>query len=281
VEVCRSIAAIRQAVAGFRAAGAGVGLVPTMGALHAGHMALVARARAEADRVVATIFVNPTQFGDPADLDAYPRTEAADRDMLAAAGVDAVFIPEAGEIYPPGDETVVETTRLARILHGQVRPGHFRGVTTVVARLFNIVGPDVACFGEKDYQQLQVIRRMVRDLHMPVRVVGVPTVRATDGLALSSRNVRLSAADRAAAPVLARALDAAGAAVRSGTTAEALDDLVRALIAAEPRAVLRGVDIVAPETLVPLTGPITGPAAILLSAEFGGVLLIDQREVAP
>mgnify|MGYP000477338560 CR=1 FL=1 len=281
MEVCRSIAAIRQAVAGFRAAGAGVGLVPTMGALHAGHMALVARARAEADRVVATIFVNPTQFGDPADLDAYPRTEAADRDMLAAAGVDAVFIPEAGEIYPPGDETVVETTRLARILHGQVRPGHFRGVTTVVARLFNIVGPDVACFGEKDYQQLQVIRRMVRDLHMPVRVVGVPTVRATDGLALSSRNVRLSAADRAAAPVLARALDAAGAAVRSGTTAEALDDLVRALIAAEPRAVLRGVDIVAPETLVPLTGPITGPAAILLSAEFGGVLLIDQREVAP
>ncbi len=281
VQVVRTIAAIRGAVAGFRAEAARVALVPTMGALHAGHMALVARARAEVDRVVATIFVNPTQFGDPADLAAYPRTEAADLAMLAQAGVDAVFIPEAAEVYPDGDETIVETTRLANVLHGQVRPGHFRGVTTVVARLFNIVGPDVAVFGEKDFQQLQVIRRMVRDLHMPVRIIGVPTVRAPDGLALSSRNARLSPEDRAAAPVLARALDEAEAAVRAGTTAQALADTIRARIATEPRATLRGLDIVAPETLVPLTGAITGPVAILLSAEFGGVLLIDQREVAP
>jgi pantoate--beta-alanine ligase len=283
MQICRTVSDIRAAVAGFRAEGAGVGLVPTMGALHAGHMALVSAARAAHDRVVATIFVNPAQFGQAADLDTYPRTEARDLEQLDTAGVDAVLIPEVAEIYPAGDETVVETTRLANILHGAVRPGHFRGVTTVVAKLFNICQPDAAYFGEKDYQQLHVIRRMVRDLHMPVTIRGVPTVRDTDGLALSSRNARLSRADRAAAPVLARALDAAQAS--GAATAEALDQVIRNTLATEPRATLTGLDIVRLPDFTPATGPLTGPVGIMISAEFGRgdgtVLLIDQREVHP
>jgi len=283
MQTCRTVSDIRATVAGFRAAGAGVGLVPTMGALHDGHMALVSAARAAHDRVVATIFVNPSQFGQAADLANYPRTEARDLELLDAAGVDAVLIPEVAEIYPEGDETVVETTRLANILHGAVRPGHFRGVTTVVAKLFNICQPDAAYFGEKDYQQLHVIRRMVRDLHMPVKVRGVPTVRDTDGLALSSRNTRLTPEDRTAAPILSRALDAAqhgGAA-----TAEDLARIIRDRIADEPRATLEGLDIVRLPDFTPATGPLTGPVGIMISAEFGSgdnrVLLIDQREVRP
>jgi pantoate--beta-alanine ligase len=283
MQTCRTVSDIRATVAGFRAAGAGVGLVPTMGALHDGHMALVSAARAAHDRVVATIFVNPSQFGQAADLANYPRTEARDLELLDAAGVDAVLIPEVAEIYPEGDETVVETTRLANILHGAVRPGHFRGVTTVVAKLFNICQPDAAYFGEKDYQQLHVIRRMVRDLHMPVAIRGVPTVRDTDGLALSSRNARLSRADRVAAPVLSRALDAAQ--VSGAATAEALDQVVRDTLATEPRATLRGLDIVRLPDFTPATGPLTGPVGIMISAEFGrgddAVLLIDQREIHP
>ena len=196
MKVCRTIAEYRSEIAHRRAAGDSIGLVPTMGALHAGHMALVARARAENDCVVATIFVNPTQFGNPADLAGYPRTEAQDIDMLAAAGVDAVLIPEVTEIYPEGEETVVETTRLAGILHGQVRPGHFRGVATVVTKLFNIAGPDRAYFGEKDYQQLQVVRRLATDLDLKAQIIGCPTIREEDGLAMSSRNLRLDATAR-------------------------------------------------------------------------------------
>ncbi|WP_412506367.1 pantoate--beta-alanine ligase [Roseovarius sp. SYSU LYC5161] len=283
MQICRTVSDIRAAVARFRAGGAGVGLVTTMGALHDGHMALVSEARAAHDRVVATIFINPTQFGEAADLANYPRTEAEDLARLEAAGVDAVLIPEAAEIYPEGDETVVETTRLANMLHGAVRPGHFRGVTTVVAKLFNICQPDAAYFGEKDYQQLHVIKRMVRDLHMPVKVRGVPTVRDTDGLALSSRNTRLTPEDRTAAPILSRALDAAqhgGAA-----TAEDLARIIRDRIADEPRATLEGLDIVRLPDFTPATGPLTGPVGIMISAEFGSgdnrVLLIDQREVRP
>jgi pantoate--beta-alanine ligase len=283
MQICRIVSDIRAAVARFRAGGAGVGLVTTMGALHDGHMALVSEARAAHDRVVATIFINPTQFGEAADLANYPRTEAEDLARLEAAGVDAVLIPEAAEIYPEGDETVVETTRLANMLHGAVRPGHFRGVTTVVAKLFNICQPDAAYFGEKDYQQLHVIKRMVRDLHMHVKVRGVPTVRDTDGLALSSRNTRLTPEDRTAAPILSRALDAAqhgGAA-----TAEDLARVIRDRIADEPRATLEGLDIVRLPDFTPATGPLTGPVGIMISAEFGSgdnrVLLIDQREVRP
>jgi pantoate--beta-alanine ligase len=192
--------------------------------------------------------------------------------------VDALFLPEVSVIYPPGDETIVETTQLANMLHGKVRPGHFRGVATVVARLFNIVLPDTAFFGEKDYQQLQVIRRMVRDLHFPVTIEGVPTVREADGLAMSSRNVRLTPEDRAAAVVLNKALSMAGEAISNGTTAEELAQYLRTFIKAEPRATLRGLDIVAANSLQALSGPLTGTVAVLLSAEFGSVLLIDQRE---
>lgn len=281
MQVCQTVAEIRAEVARYRTAQERVALVPTMGFLHEGHMALVAAARKAGDRVVVWIFVNPTQFENASDLEAYPRDMARDLSMLADAGVDAVFAPEASEIYPEGAETIVETTRMANILHGSVRPGHFRGVTTVVAKFFNIITPDAAMFGEKDYQQLQVIRRMVRDLHLPIEIIGVPTVREPDGLAMSSRNVRLTPGDRAAAVVLSRALDAAEALAAQGTTHAALSDAITRTIAAEPRASLRGLDIVEAETLNDIAGPLTGPTAIMLSVQFGEVLLIDQRVVAP
>lgn len=280
MQICRTISDCRAAVAGLRQAGQTIAMVPTMGFLHAGHMSLVARAKANADRVVVSIFVNPSQFGHSADLATYPRNETRDLEMLRSAGVDLVFMPEVATIYPPGDETIVETTRLANMLHGQIRPGHFCGVATVVTRLFNIVQPDVAVFGEKDYQQLQVITRMVADLHMPVEIIGGPTVRETDGLAMSSRNVRLAPADRRAATVLSRALDAAQTAATSASV-EDLHSLISQMIATEPRATLQGLDIVAAETLHPISGPLSGPTAIMLSVAFGDILLIDQRVVTP
>ena len=281
MKICRTISDCRAAVAEFRKAGETVGMVPTMGFLHEGHLSLVKLAQSHTDRTVVSIFVNPTQFGESADLDAYPRDEDRDLALLEQAGVDIVFLPEVDTMYPPGDETVVETTRLANMLHGKVRPGHFRGVTTVVSRLFNIVQPDVACFGEKDYQQLQVIKRMVADLHMPVQIIGGKTVREADGLAMSSRNVRLSPEDRAAALVLSRSLDAAEQAARNDTTVSALDGLIRDTIGTESRAEIKGLDIVAAETLDPVSGPLTGPTAIVLSVAFGEILLLDQRVVAP
>ncbi|MBO9399901.1 pantoate--beta-alanine ligase [Shimia sp. R9_3] len=280
--ICRSVSECRQAIAGLRQNGQSVGMVPTMGYLHAGHMSLIKTAQAHADAIAVSIFVNPTQFGEAADLDAYPRDVERDLALLKEAGVAVVFLPEVETMYPSGDETIVETTRLANMLHGEVRPGHFRGVTTVVARLFNIVQPDVAVFGEKDYQQLQVIKRMVADLHMPVQIIGAPTVREADGLAMSSRNVRLSPEDRAAALVLSRALDAAEAVAAKGTgTVAELQAAIADTISAEPRAALKGLDIVAAETLNTLTGPLTGPTAIMISVAFGDILLIDQRVVTP
>ena len=273
--ICRRIAEFRAAIAGFRLERARVGLVTTMGALHAGHMALIAAARRDCGRVVATIFVNPTQFGNPKDLLTYPRSEKSDLAMLRAAGCDAVLIPQATEIYPEGDETIVETTRLSALYHGTVRPGHFRGVTTVVARLFNIAGADTAYFGQKDYQQLAVIRAMVRDLHIPIGIVGVPTVREPDGLAMSSRNVRLTPDDRAAAVVLNAALVVAETMAHEGATVDQITAAIRAKISAEPRASLKAVDIVDPLTF----GPPTRDLGIMISAQFGDVLLIDQREV--
>lgn len=283
MQICRTVADIRAAVALYRRDGASVGLVTTMGALHAGHMQLVAEAKGTHDKVIATIFVNPTQFGNPADLESYPRTEATDLAMLEAAGVSAVFIPPVSEIYPEGDETIVETTKLANMLHGLVRPGHFRGVATVVCKLFNIIQADAAYFGEKDYQQLQVIRRMVRDLHMPIRIFGVATVRDADGLAMSSRNVRLTPEDRAAAVCLSRALNAAEEVAAFGATVTEIETAIREVIAAEPRARLVAIDIVAAETLAPVRGVPTDDIAIMLSVAFGPeanpVLLIDQREI--
>ena len=223
--ICRSISEIRAAVKALRENGT-IGLVTTMGALHAGHMALVQAAVQDNDSVVATIFVNPTQFGNPDDLENYPRTEQEDLNALREAGTAAVFIPTKQEMYPKGDQTIVETTQLANVLHGQVRPGHFRGVATVVTKLFNIVGADSAYFGKKDYQQLAVIRRMVEDLHMNIRIKGIDTVREDDGLALSSRNVRLTAEHRAVAPIMNRALTDAESLLKSGATVEAAQSMI-------------------------------------------------------
>lgn len=284
MQVCRSKAAIRSTIAAFRATGAPVVLVPTMGFLHEGHLSLMrlGRERAGADgRVVASIFVNPTQFGPNEDFDSYPRDEARDFDLLRAEGVDAVFAPEATEVYSPNAQTIVETTELAKTLIGKLRPGHFRGVATVVTKLFNITRPDAAVFGQKDYQQLAVIRTMVRDLDMGIEIIGAPIKREADGLAMSSRNVRLTPQDRAAAPILARALDEAEAMAPTGITASRLRSHVRATLEAEPRARVQSVDIRDATTLETISGPLARPAVILLAVSFGKVFLIDNRVVHP
>lgn len=281
MQVIRTKAAMRVLSRSWRRGAARVALVPTMGYLHDGHLALVRTARARADRVVASIFVNPTQFGPTEDFAAYPRDEARDLALLRAEGVDAVFAPEAHEMYHPARQTVVEATDLSRILIGRLRPGHFRGVATVVAKLFHVVEPDCACFGEKDFQQLAVIRTMVRDLDMAVEIVGVPTLRESDGLAMSSRNVRLTPADRAAAPVLAQALSLAGTLLAEGATATQIVRGVRDAIDAEPRANVQSVDLRDAETLAPVLGRPKQPVVVLLAVRFGAVLLIDQRVIAP
>jgi pantoate--beta-alanine ligase len=272
---CLTKADLRDVVTGFRRAGETIGLVPTMGYLHEGHLTLVRAALASCDRVVATIFVNPTQFGPNEDLAKYPRDLPRDLALLKAAGVDAVFTPEPAEMYVEGAETIVETAKLSRVLIGRLRPGHFRGVATVVTKLFHLAQADRAFFGEKDFQQLAVIRRMVRDLDFPLEVVGVPTVREVDGLAMSSRNVRLTAADRAAAPVLHRALKH-GAGLKD---AARIVREVRAMIAAEPRAKVQSVDLRDAETLAPVRGRLTRPAVLLLAVKFGDVLLIDNKVI--
>ena len=285
MEICRTKSAIRSMVAKWRSAsGAPVVLVPTMGFLHDGHLSLMrlARARAGAEgRVVASIFVNPTQFGPGEDFDNYPREEARDLELLRGEGVDAVFMPDAAEVYDPQAQTIVETTELAKTLIGKLRPGHFRGVATVVTKLFNIIRPDAAVFGQKDYQQLAVIRTMVRDLDMSIEIIAGPIQREADGLAMSSRNVRLTPADRACASVLARALDQAEAMAPTGVTASRLRSHVRATLDAEPRARVQSVDIRDATSLATISGPLTRPAVILLAVSFGSVFLIDNRVVHP
>jgi pantoate--beta-alanine ligase len=207
VAICRSVPELRACVAGWRRAGDTLGLVPTMGALHDGHLALVRRAETENRRTIVTLFVNPTQFAPNEDLAAYPRDEAADRNKLAAFGVDLLFAPAVAEMYAPDAATTVTVARLTEHLCGPFRPGHFAGVATVVTKLLLQSLPDAAYFGEKDFQQLQVIRRLCRDLDIPVKIVGVPTVRDANGLALSSRNAYLSPNERAAALALPRTLN--------------------------------------------------------------------------
>lgn len=276
MEVHRDISGMRAACARLRAGGR-LGLVTTMGALHAGHMALIEAARAGSDAVAATIFVNPTQFGEAADLAAYPRTEARDLGMFEAAGVAAVFAPPSEVMYPPGGAgTFVDVPGLSDVLMGAARPGHFRGVATVVAKLFNVVQPDAAWFGEKDFQQLAVIRAMVRDLDMPVEVRGVPTVREADGLAMSSRNAQLGLEDRTAASVLYRSLRAGREAIGRGASAQEVEALLRGTIAAEPRATLISADLRDARTLAPAGRRAPPQAVMLVAARFGGVLLIDQ-----
>ncbi len=216
METVRTVADLRARVGAWRRTGARVALAPTMGGLHAGHLALVAAGRAAAERVVATIFVNPTQFGPGEDFEAYPRDEAADAAMLAGAGTDLLYAPPVGEMYPEGFATAVRVAGLTDVLDGRARPGHFDGVAQVVTKLLNQAQADVALFGEKDWQQLAVIRRLARDLDIPTEIRGVPTVREPDGLAMSSRNRYLTAEERALAPSLHRVLSAAAARIGAG-----------------------------------------------------------------
>lgn len=278
MQVVRTKKEVRQAVRSAREAGRRIGFVPTMGALHAGHLALVERAVDECDYVVVSIFVNPTQFGPNEDLEKYPRSFDADVAACTAAGVDIVFAPDVEEMYAPDACTTVHVAGLTEGLCGRFRPGHFDGVTTVVSKLLNIVCPDRAYFGEKDYQQLVVIRRMVRDLDFPVEIVGCPTVREADGLALSSRNQYLSADERAAAPALYAALQVGAERARAGATGEQVEAAVREALAAEPRLRPQYVEAVDPETLERLGGR-SGPMVIAAAAYLGDTRLIDNVRV--
>ena len=281
LDTVRTVAALRARIAPWREAGQSVGLVPTMGALHKGHLALVEAARASCERTVATLFVNPTQFGPNEDLARYPRREAEDAESLHALGVDLLYAPPVDEVYRPGFVTSVTVGGLAERLEGAHRPGHFEGVATVVAKLLLQARPQRAFFGNKDFQQLQVVRRMAADLDIPAEIVGVETVREPDGLALSSRNEYLSPAERAIAPALYRTLCAVADAVAGGADAQA--EAARgaeALIAAgfEKIDYLEAVDA---ESFEPL-GDFSGrPARVLAAAFLGKTRLIDNVAIPP
>jgi pantoate--beta-alanine ligase len=276
VDIARTIADLRRHVALWRKAGERVGLVPTMGALHAGHLALVRAARSECDRVVASIFVNPKQFAPSEDLASYPRRETADLDFLRTAGVDLAFVPATAVIYPPDFSTVVQVGRLTDGLCGAHRAGHFDGVATVVTKLLIQSLPDTAYFGEKDYQQLMIVRRLARDLDIPVRITGVPTVREPDGLALSSRNAYLSQEERRIAPDLARVLSSVAAALGqqpagvAGELARGLGELQDAGFAVEY------LEIRDAETLAPVTAQVTAPSRVFAAVHLGRTRLIDN-----
>jgi pantoate--beta-alanine ligase len=277
VEVIRTVAGLSTRCEDARAGGAAVGLVPTMGALHGGHESLVRRARDERDLVVVSIFVNPLQFGDPRDLEAYARDEHGDLQVVQRLGVDLVFAPDVAEMYPGGEpEVTVDPGPLGDRLEGASRPGHFRGVATVVAKLFHAAGPCAAYFGEKDAQQLAIVRRMARDLAFPVEIVACPVVREPDGLAMSSRNARLSPEQREAAGCLFLALTEAAGLARSGERDAAR--LVAAMareIGATPQAGLDYAAVV-DEATFDEVDRIDGPARALVAARFGEVRLIDN-----
>lgn len=279
--ICRDPGAMHAWSREQHAAGRRVVCVPTMGALHRGHLALIDEARRHGDAVVVSIFVNPLQFNRPDDFDAYPRPIDDDVDTCRAAGVDAVYAPTAATMYPPGFQTHIDPGPLADLLEGAARPGHFRGVTTVVAKLFSAMMPDAAVFGQKDLQQLTIIRKMVADLDMDIEIVGVPTVREPDGLAISSRNQRLSSTDRSAAVCIAEGLRLAAQAAAAGETDAAV--LVRVAterIDAEPAATLDYVCIVDPVTLQPVA-TVHHPAVMLAAVWFGDVRLIDNFPILP
>src|SRR5215470_129778 len=275
----RSVSDLRAHVAGWRKVGETVGLVPTMGALHEGHLALARRARAENRRCIVTLFVNPTQFGPNEDLAAYPRTEAADRDKLAALGVDLLFAPTAPEMYAPDAATTVTVARLTDHLCGPFRPGHFAGVATIVTKLLLQSLPDAAYFGEKDYQQLQVIRRLVRDLDIPVRIVCVPTVRDADGLALSSRNAYLTPNERTAALALPRTLNAIAERLRRNP-----QDVAQQVAWGRDQLVAAGftkidyVEVCDAESLQPIAQA-RGPSRVFGAAWMGRTRLIDNAPI--
>jgi len=280
MDTVTTIAAVRARVRGWHREGLRVAFVPTMGNLHAGHVSLIEAARQRGDRFVASIFVNPMQFGPNEDFAHYPRTPQQDERMLAAAGCSLMFTPEVGEIYPHGAEraTRVEVPGLSRMLDGEFRPGHFEGVTTVVAKLFHIVEPDVAVFGEKDFQQLTVIRRMVAELCMPVEIVAAPTVRDADGVAMSSRNQYLTAAERALAPRIYATLEQAAVRLRSGEADFAsieragVQALTQAGFAPEYFAVRQAADLASPT-------PAARTLVVLTAARLGKARLIDNVQI--
>ena len=278
MRTARTVAEVREALSGPRSDGARIGLVATMGALHEGHLSLVREARRACDVVVVSLFVNPAQFGPGEDLDSYPRDEAHDAELLESEGVDLLFAPGAGEVYPAGFATSVEVGELTAVMEGDPQrrgPGHFSGVTTVVTKLLNIVGPRVAYFGQKDAQQAVVIRRMARDLDFPVEIEVLPTVREPDGLAMSSRNRYLSDEERARATGLSRALESAREAAASGAS---VDD---ALAAARERLASDGiepeyVEARDAESLTPAQSFNGRPILIALAAQVGPARLIDN-----
>ena len=280
IDVVRSVAALRAVVRPQKREGKRIGLVPTMGALHQGHLELVKTARRMSDFVVATIFVNPLQFNASADLAAYPRDEATDLNLLAATGADLVFVPSVGEMYPKGFATQVRVTGLTDHLDGPARPGHFEGVATVVTKLFTQAEPDLACFGEKDFQQLQVIRRMTRDLDLPIEIVGVPTVREPDGLAMSSRNRNLSEAERKIAARLPEILGRAIAQLAAGAPAAPILDAARAALLAAGFDRVDYVELCDRDTLHPLAAARPG-SRLFAAAHLGRTRLIDNWPVLP
>lgn len=277
-EIVRTVAALRTHVRAWKAAGDIVGVVPTMGALHDGHLSLVRAARAECERVIVTIFVNPLQFNNPDDLLKYPRTLEADAALLNTVGVDVIFAPEADEVYPEGFATTVTVTGVSQPLEGALRPGHFEGVATVVAKLFGMTMADRGYFGQKDWQQLQVVTRLVRDLNIPVWIVGCETIRDADGLAMSSRNARLDAAARAKAPVLFAAMSRAVADIRAGQSDRMAIREAAETVRAAGFDRVEYIELRDAGTLMPSDDP-SRPRRMLAAAWLGGVRLIDNIPV--
>ena len=272
-QIIRTVADLRALVRGWKAAGDVVGVVPTMGALHEGHLSLARAAKADCARVIVTIFVNPKQFNNPDDLTKYPRTEAADADLLRPLGVDVIFAPSPDEVYPTGFATAVTMAGVAQPLEGALRPGHFDGVATVVAKLFGMTMADRGYFGQKDWQQLQVVKRLVRDLNIPVWVVGCETIREADGLAMSSRNAQLSIAGRAIAPALFVAMTRAAAALRVGDATALATCQTEVLAAGFER--VEYIELRDASSLDPAEG-LDRPLRLLAAAWLQGVRLIDN-----
>lgn len=278
IPVLRDVASLRKLVAGWKQAGDAVGVVPTMGALHEGHLSLVRAARAECARVIVTIFVNPKQFNNPEDLAKYPRNEADDLALLAPLGVDAVLAPPPEEVYPTGFATTVSVAGLSAPMEGEHRPGHFDGMATVVTKLFGMTEANRAYFGQKDWQQLQIVQRFVADLNLPITVVGCETIREADGLAMSSRNRRLDAASRAIAPALHRIMQEAAAEIRAGAPVPATMKEARARVLAAGFESIEYIELRAARTLDRVQS-LDGPTRMLAAAHLGGVRLIDNIAV--
>lgn len=279
MRIVRRPADLQRFIRRAKQAGKKIGFVPTMGALHEGHLSLIRRARKETDLVVVSIFVNPIQFNNPADLSSYPRPLARDARLASTAGCDLLFVPSAKEIYPPGFQTFVEVTRLTRRWEGKLRPGHFRGVATVVAKLFNLVQPDTAYFGQKDAQQARVIGRMIEDLGFDIRLKVLQTVREPGGLAMSSRNSRLSPSERKGASALFQSLQEGRRLIEWGSRRKnEILRRMRAVIRKAPAARVEYIAVVDPETLEPMRR-VKRPALLLLAATIGKTRVIDCREV--